>query len=148
MLVMSLWMQFLFVSDRLNVWTLLHFSRLLVAFVLQQFCPAVWWWDINICLVFSEFIYRPTLLASCRTSLFFLMIFIFSPNKLKWSAKNRSWCVPFNSNIFFLCEPPCLCILKQILKMMMVKHLLVSDHPEVECVRQMFTKTDFTIVFI
>jgi hypothetical protein len=53
---------------------------------------------MNIYLAKSAFIFRTnSRRASGRTFIFFVMIFMFSPNKLT-PAQTRSWCVPFSSS--------------------------------------------------
>jgi hypothetical protein len=51
------------------------FSKYLLAVLMSWFCPAFWWRDSNIHLVFSVFTSRPTsLLASVSVSVFFFMV--------------------------------------------------------------------------
>jgi hypothetical protein len=58
---------------------LCHISTDLLAIFMLWFCPAFWWWDINIYLVFSAFTSRPnSLLASIRVSIFLYGIYIIS----------------------------------------------------------------------
>jgi hypothetical protein len=48
------------------------FSKDVLAAFMFWFCPAFWWWDINIYLVFSAFTSRPiSLLASIRVTVIF-----------------------------------------------------------------------------
>jgi hypothetical protein len=55
--------------------------------LLWRFCPALWWWDSNIYLVFSAFTFRPTSLpSSIKVSVFFFMISMLSPSKSHGSA--------------------------------------------------------------
>jgi hypothetical protein len=58
-------------STLINIWTVLHFQS--ICLLSLWFCPAFWWWDINIHLVFSVFTFRWTsLLASVKSFSVFL----------------------------------------------------------------------------
>jgi hypothetical protein len=63
------------------------FSNDLFAIFMSWFCPAFWWWDSNIYLVFSALISRPIpLLASIKVSMFFFIVSNLSPSRLTSSS--------------------------------------------------------------
>jgi hypothetical protein len=75
-------------------------------------------------------------------------VFILLPNILTSSAETRSLCAPFNSNHFGLSWSFLIAYFKQSWKVMAIKHLLVSDHSDRKCIRQIFTYAKFAIGFI
>jgi hypothetical protein len=85
LLLISSWMKFFCVTVVPKYLIFATFSKL--AIFMSWFCPAFWWRDSNICLVFCAFISRTTsLLASIQVSVLFFMISMLSPNKLKSPA--------------------------------------------------------------
>jgi hypothetical protein len=63
------------------------FSKHLLPIFISWFCPAFWWQDGNIYLVFSVFTSIPTSLqASIKVSVFFYMMYMLSPSRLTSSA--------------------------------------------------------------
>jgi hypothetical protein len=109
------------------------FSNDLFSTLKQWFCPAVWWRDVAQYLHPTAFAARPTdSLASNRRSVFFVIIFMVSPNKLMTSAQNRSWLLSLIPSPFYFVGPSWNNILKKSLKATEFKSFLVSDHSEYE----------------
>jgi hypothetical protein len=72
-LLISSWTTILFVTVIPKYLNFATFSKGLLAIFMLWFCPAFWWRDINMYLVFSAFTSRPTsLLVSIRASVFML----------------------------------------------------------------------------
>jgi hypothetical protein len=63
-----------------------HFQRICNV-SMWWFCPAFWWWDLNICLTFRAFASRPiTLLASIQFSVSFFRVCMLSPSRFTSST--------------------------------------------------------------
>jgi hypothetical protein len=79
----SSWMQFRSVTVIPQYSNFAIFSKDLLKLSKLRFCPGFWRQVINIHSVFSVFTSRPTyLVASNRASVFFFMVFTFSPSVL------------------------------------------------------------------
>jgi hypothetical protein len=71
-------------SQNLNCAT---FSKHLLVIFMSWFCPAFWWRDSNMYLVFSVITSRPaSLLASIKESVFFFVISMLYPSRFASSA--------------------------------------------------------------
>jgi hypothetical protein len=81
LLLISSWIKFWFITVVPKYMYYATFSKYLLANFISWFCPAFWWRDSNMYLVFSAFISRPTsLLASIKVPvLFFLWYLCYSP---------------------------------------------------------------------
>jgi hypothetical protein len=79
LLLISSWIKFWFVTVVPKYFNCATFSKHLLGIFMSWFCPAFWWWDSNMYLVFSVFTSRPTsLLASIKDSVFCFMISMLS----------------------------------------------------------------------
>jgi hypothetical protein len=75
-------------------------SKDLLALFMLRFCPAFWWRENNIYLVFHAFVCSLTsVLASIKVSVFFLMVSMLSPSRFTWQhwpGVNVSHLIPFS----------------------------------------------------